>query len=180
MPVHVQRTKLGTVPMVDTAIEETLAQYKFYLAFETESCKDYVTEKFFRALYVGSVPVVMGAPNVWEFAPTNRSYIDVNDFDGPKALADYLVELDNDDEKYLQYLQWKSYKSVDRLNPKFVQLARFYDMPGSSFRGYSRSAEQVFCDLCRVLQVRPRRKPTFPLRCVPPRWTPEALSAQSP
>ena len=65
-------------------------RYKFYLAFETENCEDYVTEKFFRSLYAGAVPVVMGAPNVWQFAPDNKSYIDVRDFKGPKALGMFL------------------------------------------------------------------------------------------
>ena len=33
---------------------------QFYLAFENSHCQDYITEKFWRALDKGIVPIVMG------------------------------------------------------------------------------------------------------------------------
>jgi len=39
-------------------------KYKFSLAFENAICDDYITEKLWRPLLVGSVPVVMGSPKV--------------------------------------------------------------------------------------------------------------------
>jgi hypothetical protein len=86
---------------------DTIARYKFTLAFENSITRDYVTEKFFDPLIAGSVPVYLGAPNVGDFAPGNRCYIDVSDFGGPRDLVDYLVHLANDDEDYLRYLAWK-------------------------------------------------------------------------
>lgn len=41
-----------------------LAQYKFTLAFENAVCVDYITEKLWRPLIVGSVPVYYGSPSV--------------------------------------------------------------------------------------------------------------------
>jgi hypothetical protein len=35
---------------------KTIGQYKFYLAFENNNAVDYVTEKFFHVLIVGTVP----------------------------------------------------------------------------------------------------------------------------
>lgn len=35
---------------------ETMARYKFYLAFENNDNVDYVTEKYFQALMMGTVP----------------------------------------------------------------------------------------------------------------------------
>ncbi len=61
----------------------TIARYRFTLAFENSIARDYVTEKFYDALIAGSVPVVLGAPNVGEFAPADPSYVDVNDFPSP-------------------------------------------------------------------------------------------------
>jgi len=40
------------------------ARYKFTLAIENYVCDDYVTEKLWRPLRLGSVPIVFGAPNV--------------------------------------------------------------------------------------------------------------------
>lgn len=41
-----------------------LARYKFVLAVENAECEDYVTEKLWKPLSIGSVPIYMGAPNV--------------------------------------------------------------------------------------------------------------------
>jgi len=86
--------------------EYIIRKYKFTIAFENSSERDYVTEKFFQPLEVGSVPVYFGAPNIADFAPKN-SYINVNDFKSIKELADYLKYLDEHDEAYEKYLEWK-------------------------------------------------------------------------
>jgi hypothetical protein len=90
-----------------TTKNKVLARHKFTLAFENTSDHDYVTEKFFHPLIVGSVPVYLGAPNIRDFAPGEKCYIDAADFDSPKALADHLLALDRDDAAYAEYLEWK-------------------------------------------------------------------------
>ncbi|XP_026844829.1 glycoprotein 3-alpha-L-fucosyltransferase A-like [Drosophila persimilis] len=83
--------------------------YKFYLAFENSNCRDYITEKYHQnALNRGVLPIVMGArPGDYkELAPLN-SYIHVDDFASPKELADYLKVLDDDDDLYNSFFQWK-------------------------------------------------------------------------
>lgn len=98
---------------------ETIARYKFTLAFENSISKDYVTEKFFDPLIVGSVPVYLGAPNIDEFAPGDHAFINVADFDGPAHLAEYLRFLATHEEQYAEYLAWKS----QPLREAFVQMA---------------------------------------------------------
>ncbi|XP_076036070.1 alpha-(1,3)-fucosyltransferase C-like [Oratosquilla oratoria] len=61
----------------------------FYLAFENQICRDYVTEKFFRPLSSSAIPVVFGGANYSSIGPPN-SYIDALAFPGPKDLAEYL------------------------------------------------------------------------------------------
>jgi len=87
-----------------------LSKFKFYLAFENSKCKDYITEKFWNnALGSGCVPVVMGPPRSdYEKVTPPDSFIHVDDFDSPEHLAEYLIELDQDDEKYGRYLRWRS------------------------------------------------------------------------
>jgi hypothetical protein len=74
---------------------KVLKRYRFTLAFENSLCQDYVTEKFFEPLIAGSIPVYLGAPNVDEFAPGDRSYINVNDFASMKDLAQFLDSVDD-------------------------------------------------------------------------------------
>lgn len=86
---------------------DVCANYAFTLAFENSCSQDYVSEKFFDALASGSVPVYLGAPNIDEYAPADKSYINALDFSGPKELAQFLNQLYQDTEAYEQYLAWK-------------------------------------------------------------------------
>ncbi|PIK51846.1 putative glycoprotein 3-alpha-L-fucosyltransferase A-like [Apostichopus japonicus] len=103
--------KCGTEEVVwnnDDAIMAVLGKYKFYLSLENSCCDDYITEKFWRALYMGMVPVVVGAPleHYNKFAPPN-SFIHVDQFDSLTDLAVHLLELNGNDEKYLEYFKWR-------------------------------------------------------------------------
>lgn len=93
--------------------------YKFYLAFENSNCKDYITEKFFvNGLGNDILPIAMGArPRDYLRASPQKSFIHVDDFDGPKELAEYLRKLDNDDDLYNEYFKWKG--TGEFVNTKF-------------------------------------------------------------
>eukprot|EP01130_Rhizamoeba_saxonica_P018326 TRINITY_DN9119_c1_g3_i4.p1 TRINITY_DN9119_c1_g3~~TRINITY_DN9119_c1_g3_i4.p1 ORF type:complete len:277 (-),score=58.75 TRINITY_DN9119_c1_g3_i4:33-863(-) len=86
---------------------ELMSMHKFYFAFENALLEDYITEKFWGAFHAGTVPVYRGAPNVADYAPHPKSYIDVNDFSGPEDLSRFLLKLDDDDELYNEYLDWR-------------------------------------------------------------------------
>ncbi len=89
-----------------------LSNYKFFLAFENDFCRDYVTEKYWERLYENVVPVVMGAGYDGRLA-IPKSYIDVSDFNSIKELADHLLYLDKNDTAYNEYFAWKaSYEPV--------------------------------------------------------------------
>lgn len=89
----------------DEAYYKFLARYKFHISFENAICKDYMTEKLFRPLEIGVVPIYMGSSDARRFMPNDHSAIFVSEFESPKELAKYLNELDNDDSKYNEYLQ---------------------------------------------------------------------------
>ncbi|CAG0892173.1 unnamed protein product, partial [Cyprideis torosa] len=85
------------------------SDYKFYLAFENSNCRDYITEKLFQnGLSQNILPIVMGAhPEDYARATPVHSVIHVEDFVGPKELAEYLHHLDKNDDLYNQYFEWK-------------------------------------------------------------------------
>jgi len=93
--------------------------YKFYLAFENSNCKDYITEKFFvNGLGHDILPIAMGARlEDYEQVSPYKSFLHVDQFSGPKELAEYLLELDKDDQAYNQYFQWKG--TGEFINTKF-------------------------------------------------------------
>ena len=54
------------------------------------------------------VPIVMGArPQDYERAAPYKSYIHVDDFEGPKELAEFLKKLEENDDQYNEYFRWK-------------------------------------------------------------------------
>lgn len=79
---------------------ETLARYRFGLAFENAIDRDYVSEKFFQCLVAGTVPVYLGAPNAGEFAPAEGCFIDASTFPSPEALGAHLREVAADESAY--------------------------------------------------------------------------------
>ena len=63
--------------------EQLVTKYYFYLALENSICDDYITEKTWRRLTEGAVPIVLGGGMYAEELPKN-SYIDVKDFASPR------------------------------------------------------------------------------------------------
>ncbi len=96
----------------------TISRYRFTMAFENAIENDYVTEKFFDPLMVGSVPVYLGAPNIDEYAPGDHCFINAKDYAGPDDLAAYLLELCSDADAYTRYFRWKR----EPLRPSFLQM----------------------------------------------------------
>ncbi|NP_001012535.1 alpha-(1,3)-fucosyltransferase 10 isoform X1 [Mus musculus] len=89
------------------AFYRVIAQYKFILAFENAVCDDYITEKFWRPLKLGVVPVYYGSPTIADWLPSNRSAILVSEFSHPRELASFIRRLDYDDGLYETYVEWK-------------------------------------------------------------------------
>ncbi|XP_055350299.1 alpha-(1,3)-fucosyltransferase C-like isoform X2 [Paramacrobiotus metropolitanus] len=118
--------------------DKLLVNYKFYLAFENSICKDYVTEKVNRAYNNGAVPVVYGGANYSALFPPH-SFINVLDFDSPKALADYLVFLSTNTTEYRKYFEWRMSAVTARLAVEFTEIS--------------------WCRLCAILNTRqPQRR----------------------
>ena len=116
-----------------------VSRYRFTIAIENSITRDYVTEKFFDPLVAGSVPVYLGASNVEDFAPGRRCFIDVRDFPDPRALAERLQALADNEVKYAELLAWKR----EGLRPEFACLLDELRVPAP-------------CRLCALLAVRAR------------------------
>ncbi|KAJ6644655.1 Alpha-(1,3)-fucosyltransferase 10 [Pseudolycoriella hygida] len=85
-----------------------ISRYKFVISYENSVCNDYVTEKLWRTIVVGSVPVYFGAPNIKQWLPNNKTAILIDDFKSPKELAEFLLDLNEDENEYNTYLRHKN------------------------------------------------------------------------
>jgi len=83
---------------------EFLRSCKFNIAFENASRPGYTTEKIVEAMLARCLPIYWGNPRIaGEFNP--RSFLNYFDFPSEEALIDRIIELDQDDAKYMEYLR---------------------------------------------------------------------------
>ena len=81
-----------------------LKKYKFTIAFENSSCYGYTTEKMTQPLSAGSIPIYWGSPDVTVDFNQN-AFINANDMeDKLDELVKQVIELDKNDQKYLDML----------------------------------------------------------------------------
>ncbi|CAI0447198.1 unnamed protein product [Linum tenue] len=86
---------------------EALKHYKFSLAFENSNEEDYVTEKFFQSLVAGTIPVVVGAPNIQDYAPGPGSVLHIKSLEDVETVAKTMNNLSENPTAYNQSLRWK-------------------------------------------------------------------------
>ncbi|KAJ0230486.1 putative fucosyltransferase-like protein [Hirschfeldia incana] len=116
---------------------KALKRYKFSLAFENTNEEDYVTEKFFQSLVAGSVPVVVGAPNIEEFAPASDSFLHIKSMEDVEPVAKKMKYLAANPAAYNQTLRWK------------------YEGPSDTFKALvDMAAVHSSCRLCIFLATR--------------------------
>lgn len=81
---------------------------KFYLAFENSQHTDYITEKLFNPMKLGTVPVVLGTTRRnYEDQVPGDAFIHVDDFPTPKELAERLLHLEQNTAEYMTFFDWK-------------------------------------------------------------------------
>ena len=81
---------------VATSKAEVLSQYRFAVCFENMVLRGCITEKLFDCLYVGTVPVYLGAPEIADVVPP-ECFIDMRRFSDFDALREHLLELSEAD-----------------------------------------------------------------------------------
>jgi alpha(1,3/1,4) fucosyltransferase len=89
-------------PVVDKL--EFIKKYKFTIAFENSSYPGYTTEKIVEPFLSYSLPIYWGNPLVHRDFNT-KSFLNAHDFKDDQALIDRIIELDNNDDLYLEYLK---------------------------------------------------------------------------
>jgi hypothetical protein len=94
----------GPIPGGPRGKIDFLRQYKFNIAFENRALAGYTTEKIFEPMVARCLPIYWGDPTINEhFNP--RSFLNRADFPSDEALIEKIIDLDNDDAKYLEYLR---------------------------------------------------------------------------
>ncbi|TNN56247.1 Alpha-(1,3)-fucosyltransferase 9 [Liparis tanakae] len=106
--VHTYGRAFGK-PLSDQEYQNTVLSCKFYLSFENSNSRDYITEKLYSPMKIGSVPIALGpSRQMYEGHIPADSFIHVDDFSTAKKLAQRLLYLDQNPAEYMQFFNWKS------------------------------------------------------------------------
>ncbi|XP_049884486.1 alpha-(1,3)-fucosyltransferase 10-like [Pectinophora gossypiella] len=100
----------------DKDMYQFIAKYKFMIAIENGVCNDYMTEKLWRPIQAGVVPIYFGAPQIRDWLPNNKSAILLEDFPTPELLSQHLHYLLNNDTAYEEYLEHKTLGKISNQN----------------------------------------------------------------
>ncbi|KAG8593783.1 hypothetical protein GDO81_000945 [Engystomops pustulosus] len=151
--------------MDDIQFYHILAQYKFILAFENAVCEDYITEKLWRPLKLGTVPIYYGATNIKDWLPSNKSIIIVESFSHPRELAEFIKQLDRNDSFYMEYLEWKVQGQINNKNLIHAIKDRTWGVQDVTQDNYIDAFE---CMVCRRVwdNIRLLRKVSVTYLCV--------------
>ncbi|ELR17173.1 glycosyl transferase [Acanthamoeba castellanii str. Neff] len=85
-----------------------MGTYKFVLVTEALVEDSFIAPEWSHAILGGAVPVYIGTPNIGNFAPGPRSFVDIRDFASGAELWEFLLRFDNNDEAYQQWFDWKA------------------------------------------------------------------------
>ena len=163
----------GFIKLHSAAYYKFLSQYKFHIAFENAVCNDYMTEKLFRPLEVGSVPIVFGSPLAKDWMPNEKSAIFVDDFQSPEELAKYIDYLDSNDSEYEQYLSHrkpggiKNQFLLESIEKRQWKILGEWDKPNFGHRMYV-GFECYVCDRIHERQEALRAHQLNPNKIPPP------------
>jgi len=104
-------------------MKEIARTYKFYFSFENHIMDGYVTEKLYKALTFGPVPVYYGASDVGLMKITKKkSFINVFDFPNGKELGKYLKYLEKNETAYNEYHEWRNEPIENAFHETYLEL----------------------------------------------------------
>lgn len=132
----------------DSDFLKFIARYKFVIAIENGVCEDYITEKLWRALKVGTVPIYFGSPSVTDWLPNNKSVILLTEYPTPTLMASHVRNLLASDRKYEEYLEHKLKKIIT--NKRLILESETYPYQSDTLM----AVNEFECLICQIVHER--------------------------
>jgi glycoprotein 3-alpha-L-fucosyltransferase len=90
------------------------SRFKFYLSFESNTCRDYITEKFYKPFYYHLIPIVYGPDRRdYERVAPNNSFIHMDEFgDDIDRLVEHVQEVHSNRSLFSVYHAWRKHYEV--------------------------------------------------------------------
>ncbi|CAF1492846.1 unnamed protein product [Adineta steineri] len=112
--------------------------YLFTIAIENSLTYDYISEKLWQPLAAGSIPIYLGAPNVYDWLPCRTDcIIDLRKFKTPKDAAMFIKSVAKNKTLYESFHQWRK----EPVSNKFQKILAYYA------RFSSHSLDCILCEM---------------------------------
>lgn len=149
LPASLQRDYLNN--LYSDELLRFLARYKFMIAIENGVCEDYITEKYWRPLMAGIIPIYFGSPSIRDWEPHKNSAIYIDDFPNASSLAAHLVHVGQNKTAYNSYLSHKLNRRQPIANPKLLHelLTRKYQVNRGNQKEELSLFQKFECFMCR-------------------------------
>jgi len=106
--------------------------YKFSIAFENSLGVGYTTEKIYHPMLANSIPIYWGNEEISRDFNT-KSFVNYHDYNDLKKVVDVIIELDQNDKKYLKMLKepwlkgnklnkWMDLKKIEKQFERILKL----------------------------------------------------------
>jgi len=120
------------VNWLDGSKEAFLKKCKFSLCFESTKHEGFITEKIIEAFYADAIPVYYGSSNITDiFNP--KAFINVGDYESFDAAIDRVLEIESNDELYLEMLRQPIFNTPRYPDAKYAEVEEFlchiFDQP---------------------------------------------------
>jgi alpha(1,3/1,4) fucosyltransferase len=134
-----------------------IKDYKFVISFENSSHPGYTTEKLIEPMLVNSIPVYWGNTEIGKDFNT-RSFVQVNQFRNYSEAIEYIIELDNNEDKYRQMAAepWFSNNQIPEEMSK-ESLQQFFDFVISDMKTKLPVAASRFSNTAHTLKLMKKR-----------------------
>jgi len=139
---------VGSEQMDNQEFYSLLSKYKFMLTLENAECPDYVTEKFWRAIEIGVVPIYLGAQNIRDYLPNPLTAVLIDEHSSVKEVADLVIKLNKDDKAYSDYLVHKIEHKVENQLLKKILKERGWGVSSLQQMELGNSVKHFQCLVC--------------------------------
>ncbi len=113
-----------TVRFQNNSKTEFQRRCKFTLCFESTKHEGFITEKISDAFFADTIPVYFGSSNITDIF-NGKAFIYCKDREDFDRVIEKIIELDNDDEKYLEMLREPIFVKQNYPSETYKELEKF-------------------------------------------------------
>jgi len=109
------------------------SQYRFLISPEGAILPGFITEKIWHAYLAQAIPIYWGTSDVFDQVPGNNTFLFADSFSNPKALADYIKQIEGDQKLYESFFKMDLTKYY-RIKEQYCTMSRICAICSAAYK----------------------------------------------